>query len=196
MAVDVRVFLYNESEFLTLSSILKPLSSVVNFLPDYARPGYDVSLCSFEGGEIEGPWGCHVSTRSINDFTDCAHTFVICGGPGFEAALNVPGLIDAMRRQAAGAKRLCVAGAGVFLAAEAGLISTEAVAAHTSLAPWLKLRHPQLRPDNTALLVGDDLLLTCAGFSAGIDLALTLIERDWGYRIAVNVAKYLMVYKK
>lgn len=196
MAIDLRLFLYEQSNFFTLASILEPLSTVDQFLPPKMCPAYEVSLCSIDGGEINGPWGCHASTQAEHKFAKMAHTFVICGGWGYEAALTTPGLVNAVRRQALGATRLGVAGGGLFIAAEAGLLANKTVAAHPTISRDLAMRYPGLKVDTSALLLADDEVLTCPGMSSAVDMALTLIEADWGYWVAVNVARHLVVYKK
>jgi transcriptional regulator GlxA family with amidase domain len=197
MSRNVCFFLYEQTNFLTLGSILEALSVLDRVRPADKHPAYNVTLSSFSGGMIGGAYGVCVETLPISAIDEIlSDTFIICGGWGFEAALGNPELVRCVAEHGRRARRLCAIGGGVFLAAAAGLLDGRHVAAHPSVARLLEDRFPKLHVDSSSLLIRDGDILTSPGMSSSVDLALSLIEADYGYSAAVDVAKYLVLYLK
>lgn len=197
MTKSVSFFLYDQTNFLTLGSILEALSVLDRVRPSDNPPSYDVILSSHDGGRITGAFGLSVDTVPIGDTPQPpAETLIICGGWGFEAALGNADLVRRVADHGRKARRLCIIGGGVFLAAAAGLLDGRQVAAHPSVARRLAEQFPKLAVDSSSVLIRDGEILTSPGMSSSVDLALSLIEADYGYAAAVDVAKYLVVYLK
>ena len=85
---------------------------------------------------------------------------------------------------------------GAFLLAAAGQLDGRRVATHWAWLDRLKTRHPALDVDADRIFVKDGAIWTSAGVSAGIDLTLALIEEDHGHRIAIEIARELVVFVK
>jgi transcriptional regulator GlxA family with amidase domain len=197
MSRNICFFLYDQTNFLTLGCILEALSALDRVRPPDNLPSYNVTLSSYSGGKITGAYGVCVDTVSILEQAEMSSdTYIICGGWGFEAALGNPDLVQCVADQGRKARRLCAVGGGVFLAAAAGLLDGRHVAAHPSVARLLAERFPRLQVDSRSLLIRDGDILTSPGMSSSVDLALSLIEADYGYTAAVDVAKYLVLYLK
>ncbi len=197
MAKDVCFLLYEQTNLLTLSCFLEAFSAVDLVGANEQRPAYDISLCSFEGGEITGAYGCSFKTVSLLDSADRSwDTFIIGGGWGFELALCNSVLLRCISEHGRRARRVCAVGGGVFLAAAAGLLDGRQVATHPIVARELQDRFPKLKVDSRSLLIRDGNILTSPGMSSSVDVALSLIESDFSYRTAVEVAKFLVVYAK
>ncbi|MFM2066410.1 MAG: hypothetical protein RLZZ584_1319 [Pseudomonadota bacterium] len=121
-------------------------------------------------------------------------TLLVAGGPGVEAALARPDLgawLQAVRPQLA---RLCSVCTGAFLLAGAGALDGRRATTHWLDAAELQRRFPQVQVQDDALHVRDGGVYTSAGISAGIDLALSLLEEDHGRAFALAVARRLVVY--
>jgi len=197
MTRTVCFLLYDQTNFLTLGSILEALSVLDRVRPSDHLPSYNVILSSYDGGKITGAYGLAAETVSIRDSAEpTADTLIICGGWGFEAALGNADLVRHVADQGRKVRRLCAVGGGVFLAAAAGLLDDRHVAAHPSVARRLAEQFPRLNVDSSSILIRDGDILTSPGMSSSVDLALSLIEADYGYTAAVDVAKYLVLYLK
>jgi len=123
-------------------------------------------------------------------------TLIIPGGKG----LRVP---DTQRRTAAWIKtqveptrRIATVCTGTFGLAATGLLDGRKVTTHWRQADELSATFPDLNVDGNALYLKDGKFYTCAGVTAGVDLSLALIEEDFGPRVALSVARELVVYLK
>src|SRR5688500_8028240 len=124
------------------------------------------------------------------------HTLLIAGGAGTRAAVDDPHLVAWVAQAAARAGRIASVCTGAFLLAEAGLLSGRRATTHWRWCDSLARRHPDVAIDPDAVFVRDGELWTSAGVTAGIDLALALVEEDLGREIALAVARDLVVFLK
>ena len=85
---------------------------------------------------------------------------------------------------------------GIYALAPTGLLDGRRVTTHWKFAAQLAGRFPALKMDADALYIRDGKFYTSAGVTAGIDLSLALIEEDFGPRVALAVARELVVYMK
>jgi len=121
-------------------------------------------------------------------------TLLIPGGHiGFSSA---PKLANWISRRATGIRRIASVCTGVFALAPTGLLDGRRVTTHWRFAVELANRFPSLKVDANALYIRDGSFYTSAGVTAGIDLSLALIEEDFGPRVALAVARNLVVYMK
>ncbi len=91
---------------------------------------------------------------------------------------------------------LCTVCSGAFLAAEAGLLVDHTCTTHHSLTARLAREHPRLRVVENRIFVRDRNVLTSAGVTAGVDLALHLVSELAGPRVAVETARHLVLYAR
>jgi transcriptional regulator GlxA family with amidase domain len=124
-------------------------------------------------------------------------TLLIAGCPN---AVDVPAdgeVVDWLRRRAPVARRFGSVCSGAFFLAEAGLLDGRCVTTHWAVAEELARRYPSVRVDADAIHVRDGALRTAAGVTAGLDLALALVEEDLGHEIAMRVAgQFVMFFKR
>ncbi|MEU5545351.1 DJ-1/PfpI family protein [Streptomyces sioyaensis] len=120
------------------------------------------------------------------------HTLLVPGGQGTRSP--DPRLIDWLRGNAHRARRKVSVCSGALLLAEAGLLDGRRVTTHWMLCETLARRFPALRVDPEPIYVRDGDVATSAGVTAGIDLALALVEEDLGRDIALAVARHLVVF--
>ncbi|MFF0434096.1 GlxA family transcriptional regulator [Streptomyces sp. NPDC004327] len=160
------------------------------------RPGaYEIRTASLDGGPVR----THSGLRILPD-TSLAeavaggppHTLLVPGGEGTRAP--DPALVDWLRTHAPAARRLVSVCTGALLLAEAGQLDGHRVTTHWIACDQLARRHPEVTVDPEPIFVRDGRLATSAGVTAGIDLALALVEEDLGRDAALGVARHLVVF--
>jgi transcriptional regulator GlxA family with amidase domain len=123
-------------------------------------------------------------------------TLLVAGGEGAAAATENPVLVDWVRQRAAQARRAASVCTGAFLLAAAGVLDGRRAATHWKYCARLAERFPSIRVEPDPIFVCDGPVWTSAGVTAGIDLALALVEEDLGLSVALAVARYLVVFLK
>jgi transcriptional regulator GlxA family with amidase domain len=123
-------------------------------------------------------------------------TLLIPGGRGIRLSPSGPKLADWISRRATGIRRIASVCTGVYAIAPTGLLDGRRVTTHWKFTTELASRFPALKVDANALYIRDGKFYTSAGITAGIDLSLALIEEDFGPRVALAVARELVVYMK
>jgi transcriptional regulator GlxA family with amidase domain len=121
-------------------------------------------------------------------------TVIVGGGLRIDDVLGDPRLAPALKRIAPGARRTCSVCAGAFLLAEAGLLEGKAATTHWAFCEELARRHPSVRVEPDRIFVRDGRVSTSAGMTAGMDLALALVEDDHGPEIARTVARWTVMF--
>jgi transcriptional regulator GlxA family with amidase domain len=121
-------------------------------------------------------------------------TLIVAGGLQIDEALADARLAPAVRRIAAGARRTCSVCTGAFLLAEAGLLEGRAATTHWAFCGQLARRHPGVRVEPDRIFVRDEQIATSAGLTAGMDLALALVEEDHGPEVARTVARWTVMF--
>lgn len=157
--------------------------------------GYRVRLASLDGRSVRSDTGVVLGVDGALSNMDCPTGTVVVPGP-LPGLLDrfPPALIAEVRRLGGGARRVASVCTGAFLLAEAGLLAGRQATTHWSMCAELATRFPDVavRPD--AIYVRDDKVVTSAGVTAGIDLALALVEEDHGPDAARTVARQLVVF--
>jgi transcriptional regulator GlxA family with amidase domain len=125
---------------------------------------------------------------------DDVDTIVVAGGAHYEAAAADPVLIAEVRRLAAKSRRVTSVCTGAFVLAAAGLLNGRRATTHWSRCEEMAAGYPETVVDEDAIFVRDGRIATSAGVTAGIDLALALVEEDLGMEVTRRVAKRLVVF--
>lgn len=162
-----------------------------------ADRAYAGELVAPRAGELETSSGVTLlAPRALHDLRGPLDTLIVAGGPGVDAACNDAALLRSLRRVAGRAERLASVCTGAFLLAEAGLLEGRRVTTHWAACERLAERHPELRVDPDPIFVRDGHVWTSAGVTAGMDLALAMVESDHGREVAVAVARRLVLFLK
>jgi transcriptional regulator GlxA family with amidase domain len=122
-------------------------------------------------------------------------TVVVAGGEGVAYA-PLPVLTAWLRAQAAQARRIASVCSGAYLLAEAGLLDGRRATTHWNRSDDFARRYPRIRLEADRIFVRDGPVWTSAGITAGIDLALALIEEDLGSAVAGRTAQQLVVHQR
>jgi transcriptional regulator GlxA family with amidase domain len=120
-------------------------------------------------------------------------TLLISGGPGTRGPRD-PALLDWLRQMAKHTRRICSICTGAYLLADAGLLEGKRATTHWRYVESFARKHPGVLWDPNPIFVQDGRFYTSAGISAGMDLALALIEEDFGSALALDVARHMVIF--
>jgi transcriptional regulator GlxA family with amidase domain len=121
-------------------------------------------------------------------------TLIVPGGVGVSAVQHDERLIAWIRAAAARSRRVASVCTGAFLLASAGLLDGRRATTHWNACAQLARRYPSIEVVPDPIFVRDGNVYTSAGVTAGIDLALALVEEDLGHRVALAVARSLVLF--
>ncbi len=157
--------------------------------------GYDIEVLAATAGPITTSSGLRLAAdRSYRDVRGGIDTLLVAGGEGVVAALGDRPLLAWLRRMAPRVRRLGSVCTGTFVLAEAGLLRGRRVTTHWRGCAQLAQRYPDLCVDPEPIFVRDGEIYTSAGVTAGMDLALALVEEDHGRQVALKVARDLVLF--
>jgi transcriptional regulator GlxA family with amidase domain len=137
-----------------------------------------------------------VPDRATSGVRGPIDTLLVAGGEGVLRAVQDERLVAWVRRTAARSRRVASVCSGAYMLAEAGLLDGRRAATHWASAADLARRFPQVEVDPEAIYVRDGDVWTSAGVTAGMDLALALVEDDLGHATALETARWLVVFVK
>lgn len=162
-----------------------------------ADPFYQVEVIAERGGPVKTSSGVEiVAARPLAAVRGPLDTLLVAGGVGSRQALRSPALLGFLRRMAPRVRRLASVCTGAFLLAETGLLDGRRATTHWAYCEELAQRYPQVEVDPDPIFVRDGRIYTSAGVTAGMDLALGLVEEDLGRTVALEVARQLVLFLK
>jgi transcriptional regulator GlxA family with amidase domain len=157
--------------------------------------GYRLRTLSRDGLAVRSSSGLTIVPEgSLRDAPAAIHTLIIPGGAGSREACEDPELVAWIERAAPRAKRVAAVCTGAFLLARAGLLAGRRATTHWAAAGALARLHPDVAVDPEPIFVRDGHVWTSAGVTAGIDLALALVEEDLDREAALTIARHLVVF--
>lgn len=160
------------------------------------HPGYDVRIVAHHQGTLATSSGLRlVADASFESMHDDVDTLLVAGGRGVERALDDATLRAWVKTTASRSRRVGSVSSGALVLAEAGLLDGKSATTHWEYGEALA-RHPRVRVEHDRIFVRDGNVVTSAGVTAGIDLALALVEEDVGAEVALAVAREMIVYQR
>lgn len=185
-------------QILDVTGPLEILASANELSPD-APPPYEIVLVAEEAGALTTTAGISlIAHKAYRDVTARelagVHTFMVAGGNGTMKALRTPSLIAFVRRAAKAAKRVASVCSGSAILAEAGLLDGRRATSHWNVVADIARAYPKVRMEPDAIFVRDGNVWTSAGITAGMDLAVALIEEDLGRDAALQIARRHVLY--
>ncbi len=158
-------------------------------------PAYTVEIAATKAGTLATSSGIRlIADRSIADVRGPIDTLLVAGGRGTPAALRDRALIGWLRDSVDRTRRLCSVCTGAFILAEAGLLDGLSATTHWRQCERLATRYPAVSVETDPIFVRAGKIFTSAGVTAGIDLALVLLEEDHGRDVALAVARELVMF--
>ncbi|MFJ9153356.1 GlxA family transcriptional regulator [Streptomyces sp. NPDC102270] len=156
---------------------------------------YDVRVVSPTGADVVTSSGLVVGVNGpLSSLPRRIGTLLVPGRSDWRAAVGDTDLVESITRLTGRAARVASVCAGAFVLAATGTLDGRRAATHWELAPDLAAAFPQVRVESDPVFVRDGHVVTSAGVTAGIDLALALVEEDWGAGLARSVARQLVVF--
>jgi transcriptional regulator GlxA family with amidase domain len=160
-----------------------------------ATASYGVEVVATRAGVLATSSGVGlVASRSLRQVRGGLDTLLVAGGTGTPAATEDQALLAALRRLAPRVRRLGSVCSGAFVLAEAGLLDGRRATTHWQWCDTLAARFPRVRVDPDPIFVRDGNVYTSAGVTAGMDLALALVEEDHGRALALEVARQMVLF--
>jgi transcriptional regulator GlxA family with amidase domain len=147
---------------------------------EMGEPVYDVHLLSETGGSIRSSIGISVATEP---FDETNFDTLLVGGSAVVGSLT-PGVIKFLRKASGRSRRVASTCVGAFVLAEAGLLDGRRATTHWRRARDLQARFPKVKVEEDRIFIIDGPVWTSAGMTAGIDLALAMVEQDLGADVA------------
>ncbi|KXF51011.1 AraC family transcriptional regulator [Rhodococcus sp. SC4] len=155
---------------------------------------YQIVLLSPTGSDVASSIGIKISVDGDAGSEPAPDTFLVAGGDIYPRTTIARDLVDATNTLATRAARVGSICTGAFILAAAGLLEGKRATTHWKVAHELAVRHPTTHVEPDSIYVRDGTTYTSAGVSAGIDLALALVEDDHGPDLTRDVARRLVVY--
>jgi len=184
----IAFFVYPGFVLLDVSGPLEAFATAEQVVPG----SYRFSILSTEGGAVRSSAG--VSLLSENAHVRAIDTLIVAGDVGLAERQIGREKIDFIRAAAAKARRTVSVCMGAFIFAASGLLDGRKATTHWLFAPRMQEMYPSVRVEGDRIFLNDHGIWTSAGMTAGIDVALALIEDDLGAAVARKVARMMVVY--
>jgi transcriptional regulator GlxA family with amidase domain len=153
------------------------------------RQLYELRILSEYGGQIRACGGASLETTAFDD----AHFDTVIIGGNTQVVPTSPGLSTFIAAAARTARRISSICTGIFALADAGLLRNRRVTTHWLFTNQFRLQFPEIDLHENRIFIVDESIWTAAGNSAGIDMALCMLERDYGAELALSVARIMVV---
>ncbi|WP_158904889.1 GlxA family transcriptional regulator [Burkholderia sp. L27(2015)] len=173
--------------FATVNDIARTRGLPAPYLPRVVAPG---------GASVVASAGLGLLTHPLPTAQEPSDTLIVAGGYGVHAMSRDAHLVAWLREHAARSRRVASVCTGAFLLAAAGLLDERRAVTHWTRCAELAQRYPAVRVEADPIFIRDGTVWTSAGVTAGIDLALALVEEDVGRALALEVARHLVVFLK
>ena len=165
--------------------------------PDKTVPPYRIVLLADQPGPVRSASGLSlIADASWRNFHDKVDTLLVCGGPDMTTLQRNQKLLAWLQTMARRTRRIGSICTGAFLLAEAGLLNNRRATTHWREVKRLAQEYPSSTVEPDAIYVKDSHVYTSAGITAGMDLALALVEEDLGRDVALAVARMLVLFLK
>jgi transcriptional regulator GlxA family with amidase domain len=205
-AIDIWLLVFPDFLLLDATGPIQVFSSANDAARDAGLPPpYRIHLIAPGGGAVASSSGVSLLTAPMPRRSLAGATLIVSGGRGMElpsdaSARGANARDRATLRWVARASdmlaRCCAVCTGAFVLARAGLLDGRRAVTHWQDVARLRSQHPSVQVQDDAIYIRDGKFYTSAGISAGMDLALTLVEEDLGRAAALGVAKRLVLFLK
>jgi transcriptional regulator GlxA family with amidase domain len=157
---------------------------------------YQIRIASLDGRDVMTSIGTRLGVTDSIASIESADTVMIAGSNEMVRRPIDPALVEAIKSVSARTRRLASVCTGSFILAQAGLLRGRRATTHWHDTRLLARAFPDTSVEPDAIFVQDGEIFTSAGVSSGIDLALALVEMDYGTKLVREVARWLVVYLK
>lgn len=183
---------YDDMQGLDLTGPLDVFGAANSLAP--GMPPYGLHVIGVHAGTVRAENGLAILPACSIEDAPPLDTLLIPGGIGSRLGNVDLQLLAWLRRQAETARRVVSVCTGAYMLAATGLLDGRRVATHWHYAEDLARRFPAIHVEPERLFLRDGRFATSGGLTAGIDLALALVEEDLGAATSLAVARYLVMY--
>ncbi|MBC6981567.1 GlxA family transcriptional regulator [Caulobacter sp. 17J80-11] len=195
----VAMLVYPDAQLLDVAGPLEVFARTARWLAEHggaAVPAYIVELVGAAPGPVAMSSGLEMMVRRRYAELGPVDTLLVTGGIGYATAAGDPEMLAWLRERAGATRRIGSICSGALVLAAAGLLDGREATTHWAYCDRLAALAPDCRVDPDAIFVRSGRFYTSAGVTTGMDLALALVEEDWGKAVALAVAQELVVYRK
>jgi transcriptional regulator GlxA family with amidase domain len=158
---------------------------------------YPIKVLAKQAGPASAFNGLKIHAESAyTDIKNGLDTLIIPGAPDVNCLLSDPLLRDWLRAILPSVRRLVSVCTGAFLLADMGLLDGRRATTHWAYCNRLAADYPSVTVEPDRIFLRDGFISTSGGITSGIDLALALVEEDWGRELALETARYMVVFLK
>jgi transcriptional regulator GlxA family with amidase domain len=194
----VAMLAFPEVQVLDVMGPLEVFSRTARWLRDHGKRSdlaYEVEIVGLARGAFRASSGLRiVADRRFDEVKGGLDTLLVAGGVGTERLRHHAALLRWIRKQAGQVRRLASVCTGAFFLAEAGLLDGRRATTHWRSCARLAREFPSVYVEPDTIFVRDGSIWTSAGVTAGMDLALALVEEDHGREVALAVARELVMF--
>ena len=193
----VEILAFEGAQLLDVAGPLQVFATA-NDLADHRgspRP-YALDVVALNAPNVATSSGLSLLVRPLPTDREPLDTLIVAGGYSVNKAGEDTTLLDWLRERAAHARRTTSVCSGAMLLAAAGLLTGRRVTTHWARCAELARRYPEVKVETDPIFIRDGDIWTSAGITAGIDLALALVEEDLGRDAALGIARELVVFLK
>jgi transcriptional regulator GlxA family with amidase domain len=194
---QIAILIYPGVQSLDFTGPLEVFAGAERLIEESGRQkrGYEVKLLSVDGRPLDTSSGLTVTPdASLEHAPEKIDTLIVAGGYGSQEAMGDAALLEWISHTAESARRTASVCTGAFLLAAAGLLDGRRATTHWASAAELAARYPQVDVDPEPIFLRDGPVWTSAGVTAGMDLALALVEEDLDREAALQIARYLVLF--
>jgi len=194
----VAMIAYPDAQVLDITGPLEVFSRAGRWLRDEGvtpENAYSVVLLAREAGLIRTSSGLELKAESLQR-TGEIDTLLVTGGIGFRRALEDKALLAWIKNAALEVRRIGSICTGAMIRARAGLLEGRPATTHWAYCDELATHFGDVSVDADAIFVKNENIYTSAGVTSGMDLALAMVEEDWGPTVALAVAQELVLFLK
>ncbi len=192
--------IFPECEILNICGPLEAFFFADHWLNRLGRteePGYQSIIMAANPGPIQTMSGTQiVATHRFSEISEDLDTLIVAGGTGVQQASKDEALLAWVRSAAPMARRVASICSGAFVLAAAGLLHRRRVTTHWMFSSELATAYPTIEVDASLLSARDGNIYTSGGVTAGIDLALALVEEDLGLEVMLAVARTIVAFPR
>ncbi|MGB8987953.1 MAG: AraC family transcriptional regulator, partial [Candidatus Sulfotelmatobacter sp.] len=174
-------------QILDVSGPLEVFSRAPGYEVQLGNPGQDRCLQTNRGVSLTG-------ATPIEEIDGPIDTLIITGGSGAETSVYDERFVSWIAATAGQSRRVASICTGAFLLGAAGLLDDKEAVTHWHYTNRLAKEFPRVKVRPEPIYLKDGSIYTSAGITAGIDLCLALVEEDHGHQVALNVARFLVMF--
>lgn len=164
---------------------------------DDRAPAYRIEIAAENPGPLKMASGLEVvAARSLRGIRGAIDTIIVPGGSGVDVTMRRPRFVSWLERAAAESRRVASVCTGARLLGAAGLLRGRRATTHWAWCDVLARENPDTTVQPDAIFVRDANVWTSAGVTAGMDLALAMVEQDHGRRLALAAARMMVLFLK